>query len=129
MDYCFPNPAHPVIPATSGNLKHRRYLRYLMYGQFYVAFVKFLIWGPLSGILQLISVWMVYNAWATMHFCSTLMCVIFVGFDLLIVGMDFSRINAMLSYSPTYQFLFYSMLAYYIIALVVSYRAYRCFKE
>lgn len=130
MEFCCPNPEHPVISTTPQTLKHRRMLRYVLYGCCYVVLVKFFIWGTLSGILSLISVWIAYNAWATMHFCNTMVVLIFTALDLLMILIDFSRINAALAYSNSLlKFMFYGMIVYYVFAIVVSFRAYRCFKE
>lgn len=94
-----------------------------------MAFSKMLIFGLFSGILQLISVWIAYNSWATMHFCNALMVMIFSGLDLLMLTLDFSRINAYLSSSFIMQMMFYMMIVYLVVAMYVSYKAYKCFKE
>lgn len=69
MEFCCPSPEHPVIIPDSASLKHRRNLRYLMYGQAFVCLSKMILYSPISGIFQLITLWIIYMAWATMHFC------------------------------------------------------------
>jgi hypothetical protein len=130
MEYCCPSPENPVIVPNPDSLKHRRFMRYVMYGQFFMSFSKMLLFGFFSGLLQLISVWIAYNAWATMHFCNALMVMIFAGLDLLMLMLDFQRINTYLgNYIFIWQLMFYLMLVYLVVAMYLSYKAYKCFKE
>ena len=43
MDFCCPDPEHPVIVPDRESLALRRKLRYVVYGMFYVCFAKFII--------------------------------------------------------------------------------------
>ena len=90
---------------------------------------KALLYGLLSGILQLITLWIAYMGWATMHFCQVLVFLIVLGIDLLFILIDFQRINMLLSGSPILKMLFWFMIIYDIIGLLVGYFAYANFKE
>ena len=70
MDSCCPNPERPAIIPDTESLKHRRLLRYVIYGELYACFAKFVLLSPISGILQLFSVWIAYSSWAQMFYCS-----------------------------------------------------------
>lgn len=49
MDFC-PSPERPAIIPDEESLKHRRHLRYLIYGNIYMMLAKFFIMSPISGI-------------------------------------------------------------------------------
>lgn len=49
MDFC-PSPERPAIIPDEESLKHRRRLRYLIYGNIYMMLAKFFIMSPISGI-------------------------------------------------------------------------------
>ena len=100
-----------------------------MYGQFLVCLTKMLLFGFLTGILNLFSVWIIYNAWATMHFCNLIFYMVFCGLDLLMQLSDFSRVSAYLGMQNTfYQLLYYAMIIFLFVAMFVSYKAYKSFK-
>ena len=50
MDACFPNPEFTQVPLNQETIKHRKNLRYLMYGEFYIIFCKLMMLGMLSAI-------------------------------------------------------------------------------
>ena len=69
MEFCCPSPEHPAISPSPLSLRHRKNLRYLMYGQAGVCLAKMILYSPFAGIMQLITLWIIYMGWATMHFC------------------------------------------------------------
>ena len=93
MDFCFPNPEHPTITPNPESLKHRKNLRYLIYGQIFVCFAKLLMFGILQGIMQLFNVWIIYMSWATMSYCNLIFFMFSCGIDLLILGTSYSNIT------------------------------------
>jgi hypothetical protein len=129
MDQCCPSPDFPVIDPLEHPeaLKQRKRLRWLFNGQIVVILCKVWVFGLLNGIFQLINLWMVYNAWATLHWCQVIVFVIFSAFDLLIMLFKIAKANAMLD---TFSLLlFYVILIYLVIACYVSYQAYTKLKE
>lgn len=50
MEFCCPNPEHPVIAPTQETLKHRKNLRYIIYGQAYVCLAKSILYSVITGI-------------------------------------------------------------------------------
>lgn len=50
MEFCCPSPEFPAISPNSENLKLRRKLRYIMYGQVGVILAKIITAGMFSGI-------------------------------------------------------------------------------
>ncbi|CDW80699.1 UNKNOWN [Stylonychia lemnae] len=126
MDSCFPNPEHTQIALNEQTIKHRKLLRYLFYGEFYIIFAKLLLMGFISALFQLFSLWIIYICWATLSYCNLIFFMFSAGLDFLIL---LNYINA-IQLSPFFtQIIYYSMLVYFAVALVVSYRAYKCFKE
>ena len=130
MDSCCPSPEFPVIQPDERALKQRKILYYLYLGQGLICFIKFLLFGPLAGLFQLINLWVIYSAYATMHFCSVLIYLIMCTFDLLFITMDWQRLMKMNNNnaSPFLIFLFGVMAIYYLIAILYSYRAYQHYK-
>jgi hypothetical protein len=88
MDQCCPSPDYPVIQPDSKATKLRAILHKLYIGQIMVCFAKFLMYGGLAGIFQLINLWVCWTAYATMHFCSSLIYFIMCCFDLMFAFMD-----------------------------------------
>ncbi|CDW72819.1 UNKNOWN [Stylonychia lemnae] len=109
-------------------------LKIVYYGQAVICFVKFIQYGGLAGIFQLINLWVIYSAFATMHFCSVLIYLIMCIFDLLFAVMDWKKYETKNSEDPdkessiVMQFLFIVQIVYFIIAIYFSYRAYSHFK-
>jgi len=92
MEFCCPSPENTIIQPDNMALRHRRRLRLLMYGQVIVFAAKMVLFGALSAFFQLINVWIIYMAWATMHFCSTLFILIITGIDLLMIMISFGQL-------------------------------------
>jgi hypothetical protein len=98
-----------------------------------VCFSKFLMYGGLAGIFQLINLWVCWTAYATMHFCSSLIYFIMCCFDLMFAFMDWQRYEKAAEgkdkeASNFIRFLFLFQIAYYIIAIIYTYRCYVHFK-
>jgi hypothetical protein len=98
----------------------------MYYGQGFVCFIKFVLFGPLAGLFQLINLWVIYTAFATMHFCSVLIYLIMCTFDLLFITMDWQRLMKLNDNdaNPLLVFLFALMGIYYVIAIIYCYKAY-----
>ncbi len=95
MDYsfCCPSPQNPVIQPDQKAFAHRKNIRFLIYGQLFTMIGKFILLGPLSGIMQLISVWIVYSSWASMHFCTTMIVIFSASIDLIFFMLSFSQMQ------------------------------------
>lgn len=48
----------------------------------------------MTGLFQMIDLWVIYTAYATMHFCSVLIFFILTCFDLLFLSSDWDRMTA-----------------------------------
>jgi hypothetical protein len=85
--------------------------------------------GPLPGIFNLFAVWILYTCWATMHFCNLMFFMFSCGIDLLMILFNFQTYQLLFGNNPFKATLFYTMTVYFIVAFVVAYRAYKCFKD
>eukprot|EP00349_Pseudokeronopsis_sp_Brazil_P006548 CAMPEP_0202966778 /NCGR_PEP_ID=MMETSP1396-20130829/11338_1 /ASSEMBLY_ACC=CAM_ASM_000872 /TAXON_ID= /ORGANISM="Pseudokeronopsis sp., Strain Brazil" /LENGTH=124 /DNA_ID=CAMNT_0049691017 /DNA_START=12 /DNA_END=386 /DNA_ORIENTATION=- len=124
MEFCCPSPEHTAFIPDTLSLRHRKNLRFIMYGQVGVAFAKMVLYSPLSGLLQLITLWIAYMAWATMHFCQAMILMICLAIDLLFILIDFNRMNLLLSGAPFMKALYWAVIIYDVIAAILAFRAY-----
>ena len=88
-----------------------------------------MLYSPITGILQLITLWIIYMGWATMHFCQVMVFMVSAGIDLLFLMIDYNRINMVYRGSTIMLILYWLIIAYNLIALFLSYKAYSCFKN
>lgn len=93
--------------------------------------IKWILFGPLAGMFQLINLWVCYTAYATMHFCSVIIYMIICGFDLMFASLDWNRLQKKNegNTSGFETFLFTIMVIFYLVAIFQSYRTYSVFKE
>jgi hypothetical protein len=130
MEGCCPSPEYPIIQPDERALKFRQVLKCLFYGQIMVAIIKLFLFGTMTGLFQLVNVWVVYTAYATMHFCSVLIYLIMCFFDLLFMSIDWKRLMKMNKNKagPLLYGLFGVMILYYLFAICVSYRIHAYYK-
>ena len=57
-----------------------------------VVLMKMMLFGTMQGLFQLINLWVVYTAYATMHFCAVLIYLIMCIFDFLFLLVDWKRL-------------------------------------
>ena len=50
-----------------------------------------LIFGALSGIFQLINLWIIYSSYATLHFCSCFMYFLICLLEVLFISQEWKR--------------------------------------
>jgi len=133
MDSCCPSPETPIINPENNPtaLRHRQIIKGLMYGEGVVCLIKFLLFGPMAGMFQMVSFWAIYCSYATLHFCFLLMFTIMTGFDLLFATLEWQRLRQMQGGEINWFFgiLFWTMVVYFAIAVILSYRSYCIFKK
>ena len=69
---CCPSPSNPVIEPNSKTQKERLTLYAIMYGEVGSALCRAYTLGFLTGLLHLISLWIDYLGYATMHYCQVM---------------------------------------------------------
>ena len=128
-NFCCPNPDNTVIQPDAKAWSLRKQLRFVIFGEIFAVVAKFILLSPFSGLMQLISMWIVYVAWATMHFCSTMIVIFSCSIDLIFMGMAYNQIMMRVQGSPILQIMFYVLLAFYVYGVVTAVRAYMCWKK
>ena len=126
-DACCPDPRDAFInPEEHPDVKpYRDRCKWLYYGQWvYIALEVFLSGNILSGIFGLFRVWIFYMAYATMHFCQNIICII------ILVMLCFTVGPIMFAPAPVgLKIVCGLMLAYDIIGVVWQYQAFKVFSE
>ena len=134
MESCCPSPDYPVIQPDDKARSLRATLYKLYCGQMGICLIKAMLYGGMAGIFQLIHAWVCYSAYATLHFCSCLVYLILCSFDLMFTFMDWQRYEQAMEKDPKKEahdmvrFLMLVQIAYLVVAIFYTYRAYNHFK-
>lgn len=88
---CCPSPSASVIQPIGKARMWRKALLFAIYAEVASCIIRMVLFGTLDGLLNLIGVWILYLAYATMHFCQT-MVVIFSGIlDIVMLAMSWQK--------------------------------------
>ena len=87
-DGCCPTADNPVITETEKNRLDRVALKLLMVGEVGAAIGRAYVFGFLTGALHLISMWVDYMGYATMHFCQVMVVSFCGGVEALMLFMN-----------------------------------------
>ena len=85
---CCPSPSHPVIVPNRNTERQRQSLYALMYGEVGAALCRAYTLGMLTGLLHLISLWIDYLGYATMHYCQVMVIAFCGGIEVLMLWMN-----------------------------------------
>ena len=88
MDGCCPTADNPVIPLTKNNYLERLALRLIMLGEIGAAIGRAYVFGFMTGALHLISMWIDYMGYATMHFCQVMVVAFCGGIEAMMLFMN-----------------------------------------
>ena len=66
---CCPSAEHSVIPCTPELAPFRKALHVVYYTEIVSTLLRMFLFGLFNGLLNLITVWIVWMGYATMHFC------------------------------------------------------------
>ena len=75
---CCPHPSASIIQPTGQAGFYRKFLLWVVYGEIVNSVFKAVLFGILSGVFNLVSIWIDYMGYATMHYCQV-MIIIFSG--------------------------------------------------
>ena len=123
MDGCCPSPDYPVMMPTIKTSRYRQALRAIMYGEVGAAIGRAYIFGFLTGFMHLISMWIDYMGYATMHFCQVLVMAICGGIEamMLFINMqDGGPLQAAINRNQLSMFIFYVCLAFAIVKMIAA---------
>lgn len=85
---CCPSPNNPVIEPNSKTVVQRKCLYALMYGEIGQALCRAYTLGFLTGVLHLISLWIDYLGYATMHYCQVMVIGFCGSIELMMLWMN-----------------------------------------
>ena len=128
QEFCCPSPNNPVISPNSEALKHRMFLKYLCYGECAIILTKLLLFGIFAGIMQLITLWLIYSCYAKMHYCNCIIIMICCGMDLIFAYLSYSKISEYLQGEYLITSILWAIMIYDLIAIIIAARAMKCFK-
>ena len=117
-EICLPDPANSVIPEDNDTAPYRQKLEWLMKGQMVYILFKMALFGIIAGVFQLMTLWMIYLAWSTMHFCQTL----FIFFFFTLEAMTTLGFMMQANIWPLW-----IMAAYNVIGCIWIWQAYKAF--
>ena len=66
---CCPSPSQCVIPPVGQAGKARNLLKWAVFTELLCCVLRMILFGAMQGLFNLVSVWILYLAFATMHFC------------------------------------------------------------
>jgi hypothetical protein len=82
---CCPSPDHPIIPNAKHLETKRKALYAIMWGDVFASICMGFIFGINQGLLRLVTVWIDYMGYATMHFCIVMIMGLMGLMDTLIL--------------------------------------------
>ena len=126
---CCPSPNNPVIAPVGKPAKSRKLLQVVMYLEIVVCIVKMMLFGTFNGLLNLVSVWIDYMAYATMHYCQAMIVSIAAGIDLLMLAVTYSSYKPMLAKDQTKEVMFWFLVGFSAFKMISGMLAYVHFKQ
>ena len=129
---CCPSPDQPVIQPTEKTTRYRKALYAFMFGEIGGAIARAYIFGLLTGIFHLISIWIDYSAYATMHYCGTTIVCFCAVMEIMMLFMnanDGGELQAAIFETTLSTAMYGAMMTFSIVKLVTTYKIYKVFKE
>ena len=94
-----------------------------MYGEIGAAIGRAYVFGFLTGAMHMISMWIDYMGYATMHYCQVLVVAICGGIEAMMLFInlqDGGPLQAAINRNSTTMFIFYVMTAFAITKMVAA---------
>ena len=88
MEGCCPSADYPVIMPNTKTSKQRIALKSIMYGEIGAAIGRAYVFGFLTGAMHMISMWIDYMGYATMHYCQVLVIAICGGIEAMMLFIN-----------------------------------------
>ncbi len=126
---CCPSPRDSVIQPIGPTVLYRKLLLWICYGEIGNCIFKGILFGVISGIFNLVSLWIDYLGYATMHYCQVLI-VCFSGLmDVVMAAIQWSSYSAILKRDTTSMVIFWVIFAFSLIKFIIACLAYSVFKK
>ena len=129
---CCPSPDEPVIEPNTKTLKMRSALQAIMYGEIGAAIGRAYIFGFTTGLFHLVSMWIDYMGYATMHFCQVLVVAMMGGVEALMLVMnqhDGGPLEAAINRSSTTMVVYYVALAFAVTKMIACMHIQKAFQR
>ena len=129
MEGCCPSVDEPVICLTASLKTLRMALRALMWGDMGAAIGRAYVFGFMTGALHLVSMWIDYMGFATMHYCQVMVIAFCGGLEAIMLFMnmrDGGPLQAAIYETTLTQVIFWMLC---VFACVKCYAAVNIYKE
>ena len=129
---CCPSPNNPVILPTLKTERQRKSLHALMYGEVGAAVCRAYTFGFLTGLLHLISMWIDYLGYATMHYCQVMVIAFCGGIEVMMLWMnanDGGPLEEAVNESSLTVATYYCMLLFSATKFITGMYVYQSFKR
>jgi len=102
-----------------------------MYGEIVCTIFRIMLFGAMNGLFNLISLWIDYMGYATMHFCQAMIIIFSGGMDAVFLLMAYqnARTKTIIEASTFSQVSFWFIVGFAVIKMIIACGAYSCFKE
>ena len=131
MNGCCPSPDDPVIVPNEKTAKMRSALHSIMYGEIGAAIGRAFIFGFTTGVAHLISMWIDYMGYATMHYCQVMVVSFCGGIEAVMFIMnahDGGPLEAAINRSNTTLLIFYVSIAFAVTKMVAAAKIQKAFQ-
>lgn len=126
---CCPSPHNSVIQPDRKTSKLRQLLLFLTYGETVNVFLKAVLFGMLTGLFNLVSVWITYMGYATMHHCQVLIVCFSAVMDMVMTGVSWNAISQYLKADLMLMIIFWYLFVFAVVKFVVAVLCYVAFKQ
>lgn len=100
-----------------------------MYGELVMTILKSFLFGLMSGLFNLVAVWITYMGYATMHFCQVMIVIFSALMDVVFAAISWNRIKLYLQADEVKMVIFWVIFAFAVIKFIVAILAYSSFKR
>ena len=103
-----------------------------MYGEIGAAICRAYTLGFLTGVLHLLTIWIDYLGYATMHYCQVMVIAFCGGIEMMMLWMnanDGGPLEEMINESSLTLATYYAMLAFSGVKCLTAFHCHKSFKE
>lgn len=104
-------------------------LLWCVYGEGVNTIFKVMLFGMLNGLFNLISIWITYMGYATMHFCQVLIICFSAIMDLVMLGISWQALSEYLKVDNFLMAVFWLIFAFALVKFVIATLCYVSFKD
>lgn len=132
MVECCPSPDNPVIIPNQKTAPMRKALYAFMWGEVGAAICRGYTFGLVTGLLHLVTMWIDYLGYATMHYCQVLVIGFCGGIEVMMLFMnanDGGPFEAAIYKSDLTITAYYATLAFSLVKFITCIKVYQNYKD